>query len=77
MHAHARSVSFLRALPTPLFLSLAGGGVGTNQPDTVDVWKVYSANGTHGASPVAPHQQLFDTTYTDSQGTVYDGHSGW
>jgi len=25
----------------------------------------------------APHQQLFDTTYTDSEGTVYDGHSGW
>jgi hypothetical protein len=35
--------------------SFDGGGVGTNQPDT-DVWKVYSANGTHGPAPAAPHQ---------------------
>jgi len=24
-----------------------------------------------------PPAQLFDTTYTDSQGNVYDGNSGW
>ena len=49
-------------------------GVGTNQPDT-GVWDVYSAVGDHGGA--APqHTQLWDGTYTDSQGTVYDG-SGW
>jgi hypothetical protein len=39
--------------------SFDGGGVGTNQPDT-DVWKVYSANGTHPA-PAAPHQVFIMT----------------
>lgn len=64
-----------RHLSCLLFLS--GDGVGTNQPDT-DVWSVYSAKGAHPHGTAAgSHQQLFDTTYTDSQGTVYDGNSGW
>jgi len=68
--------------------SFDGDGIGTNQPDTVDYWKVYSAVGTHGATPQT-HQALsveptqlgcsegWTCESTDSAGNVYDGNSGW
>ena len=44
--------------------TVAGAGIcagaGTNEPD-MDVWKVYSANGTHGPAPSAPHQQVMSS----------------
>ena len=50
--------------------SFDGGGVGTNQPDT-DVWKVYSANGTHGPAPSAPHQQVMSSESNTAERSLH------
>jgi hypothetical protein len=50
--------------------SFDGGGAGTNEPD-MDVWKVYSANGTHGPAPSAPHQQVMSSESNTAERSLH------
>ena len=45
-------------------------GAGTNEPD-MDVWKVYSANGTHGPAPSAPHQQVMSSESNTAERSLH------
>ena len=54
--------------------TVAGAGIcagaGTNEPD-MDVWKVYSANGTHGPAPSAPHQQVMSSESNTAERSLH------
>ena len=45
-------------------------GAGTNEPD-MDVWKVYSANGTYGPAPSAPHQQVMSSESNTAERSLH------